>query len=113
MEETSLNLLIARSGWGDTNYKTKNYVYSLTQKLQTNISKLNAVMKRKTKEVKVTQLCPTHCDHMNCIVDGILQVRILEWVALPFSRDSSQPRDRTQVSRIAGGSLPAETQGKS
>ena len=34
---------------------------------------------------------------------GILQARILEWVALPFSRESSQPRDRTQVSRIAGG----------
>ena len=34
---------------------------------------------------------------------GILQVRILEWVALPSSRASSQPRDQTQVSRIAGG----------
>ena len=31
---------------------------------------------------------------------GILQARILEWVAIPFSRESSQPRDRTQVSRI-------------
>ena len=37
------------------------------------------------------------------IVHGILQARILEWVAIPFSRGSSQPRDRTQVSRIAGG----------
>ena len=37
------------------------------------------------------------------IVHGILQARILEWVAVPFSRGSSQPRDRTQVSRIAGG----------
>ena len=36
-------------------------------------------------------------------VHGILQVRILEWVAFPFSRGSSQPRDRTQVSHIAGG----------
>ena len=34
---------------------------------------------------------------------GILQARILEWVAMLFSRASSQPRDRTQVSRIAGG----------
>ena len=33
---------------------------------------------------------------------GILQARILEWVAFPFSRGSAQPRDRTQVSRIAG-----------
>ena len=36
-------------------------------------------------------------------VHGILQARILEWVAFPFSRGSSQPRDRTQVSHIAGG----------
>ena len=34
---------------------------------------------------------------------GILQARILKWVAFPFSRGSFQPRDRTQVSRIAGG----------
>ena len=40
---------------------------------------------------------------MNCIVHGILQARILEWVAIPFSRGSSQPRDRTQVSHIASG----------
>ena len=35
-------------------------------------------------------------------VHGILQARILEWVVFPFSRGSSQPRDRTQVSRTAG-----------
>ena len=35
-------------------------------------------------------------------VHGILQARLLEWVAFPFSRGSSQPRDRTEVSRIAG-----------
>ena len=38
-----------------------------------------------------------------CIVQGILQARILEWVAFPFSRGFSQPSDRTQVSRIVGG----------
>ena len=38
-------------------------------------------------------------------VHGILQARILEWVAFPFSRGSLQPRDRTQVSRIAGSFL--------
>ena len=53
-------------------------------------------------EVKVAQLCPTLCDLMDCIVHGILQARILEWVAFPFSRVSSQPRDQTQVSRTAG-----------
>ena len=39
---------------------------------------------------------------MNCIVYGILQARIRDWVAFPFSGGSSQPRDQTQVSRIAG-----------
>ena len=54
-------------------------------------------------EVKLSQSCPTLCDPMDCIVHGILQARILEWVAFPFSRGSSQPKDRTQVSHIAGG----------
>ena len=40
---------------------------------------------------------------MDYTVHGILQARILEWVAIPFSRGSSQPRDQIQVSRIAGG----------
>ena len=39
---------------------------------------------------------------MDYTVSGILQARILEWVAFPFSRGSSQPRDGTQVSHIAG-----------
>ena len=47
--------------------------------------------------------CPTLCDPMDYTVRGILQARILEWVVIPFSRRSSQPRDRTQVSHIAGG----------
>ena len=56
----------------------------------------------KWSEVKVAQLCPTLCDPMYYTVHDILQVRILEWVVLPFSRGSSQPRNRTQVSHIAG-----------
>ena len=50
-------------------------------------------------KVKVAQLCPTLCGPMDCIVHGILQATILEWVAFPFSRGSSQHRDRTQVFR--------------
>ena len=53
-------------------------------------------------KVKVTQSCPTLCDQMNYTVHRILQARILEWVTFHFSRDSSQPRDQTQVSCIAG-----------
>ena len=52
-------------------------------------------------KVKVTQ-CPALCNPMDYMVHGILQARILELVAFPFSRGSSQPRDRTQVSRIVG-----------
>ena len=52
--------------------------------------------------VKVNQSCPTLWDPMDYTVLGIHQARILEWVTFLFSRGSSQPRDRTQVSRIAG-----------
>jgi len=45
-------------------------------------------------------------------VHGILQARILEWVAFPFSRGSSQPRDQTGVSCIAGGFFTTELSGK-
>ena len=55
----------------------------------------------------VAQSCPRLCDSRDCSlpdfsVHGILQARILEWVAIPFSRESSWPRDLTQVSWIAG-----------
>ena len=53
-------------------------------------------------EVKVVQLHPTLCALMHYIVHGILQARILELVAFPFSRGSSQLRDGTQVSHIVG-----------
>ena len=58
-------------------------------------------------KMKVAQLCPTLSDPMDCklpgsSVHGILQARILEWVAVPFSRGASVSRDRTQVSHIAG-----------
>ena len=57
--------------------------------------------------MKVAQSRLTLCDHMDCslpgsFVRGILHARMLEWVAFPFSRRSSQPRDAIQVSRIAG-----------
>ena len=55
----------------------------------------------------VTQSCLTLCDHMDCCPPGssvheILQARILEWVAISFSRGSSQPRNQTWVSCMAG-----------
>ena len=53
-------------------------------------------------EAKFTQFCLTLCDPMDYTVHGILQARKLEWVAFPFSRGSSQPKDQTLVSIIAG-----------
>ena len=44
-------------------------------------------------KVEVAQSCPALCDPSDCTVHGILQARILEWVAFPFSGGSSQPRD--------------------
>ena len=58
-------------------------------------------------ESEVAQLCPTLCDPMDCSlpgisVHGVFQARVLEWVAIAFSRGSSQPRDQTWVSCIVG-----------
>ena len=58
-------------------------------------------------ESDVAQSCPTLCDPMDCSlprssVHGIFQARVLEWVAISFSRGSSRPRDWTRVFRIAG-----------
>ena len=53
-------------------------------------------------KVKVAQLCPTFCDPMDYTVHGIFRATILEWVASPFSRGSSQPGNQTRVSCIAG-----------
>ena len=62
--------------------------------------------------VKVTQLCLTLYDPMDCTVLGIHQSRVLEWVALPFSRRSSQPSDRPSFPALQSDSLAAEPQGK-
>ena len=59
-------------------------------------------------KVKVAQLCLTLCDTMDYTVHAILQARILEWVAFPFSKGSSEPRTLT----LQVNSLPAEPQGK-
>ena len=74
-------------------------------------------MKKKRTEVfcvkvKVAQSCPTLCDPMDNRVHGILQARILEWVAFPFSRGSSQPRIKSRSPTLQADSLPAELPGK-
>ena len=69
---------------------------------------MNHTLKGEVKvKVLVAQSCLTICNPMDCIppgssVHGILQARILEWVAIPFSKGSSQPSNWTQVSYIVG-----------
>ena len=73
-----------------TSWKEFGSVYSFSKHCPSILKQLA----KKWSEVKVVQSCLTLC---HCIVHGILQC-----VAFPFSRRSSQPRDRTQVSPIAG-----------
>ena len=63
-------------------------------------------------KVKVAQSCPTLCEPKDYTVHGILQARILEWVAFPFSRGSSQPGIKPMSPTLQVGSLAAEPQGK-
>ena len=63
---------------------------------------------RHSYRVLVAQSCPTLCNPMDCSppgssIHGILQARVLEWAAIPFSGGSSPPRDRTPISCIASG----------
>ena len=63
------------------------------------------IVREREREREVTQSCLTLCDPMDCslpgsFVHGIFQAIVLEWIAISFSKGSSQPRDRTQVSRI-------------
>ena len=65
-------------------------------------------------ESEVAQLCPTLCDPMDynpqgSSIHGIFQARILEWVAISFSRESSQPRDRFQVSPLQADALTQQS----
>ena len=67
--------------------------------------------------VKLLQSCLTVCNPVDCSpsgssVHGILQARILEWVAVPSSKESSRPRDQTSISFIAGRFSAVEPLGK-
>ena len=90
--------------YGYSHFKSSNSFINLTV---TYIERNRQQYDNSESESEVTQLCPTLCDPMDCSlpgssIRGILQARVLEWVAISFSRRSSQPRDRTRVSHIAG-----------
>ena len=69
-------------------------------------SRINIDVEHTCTQAKSLQSCPTLCDTMDCSlpgssVHGILQARILKWVAMPAFRASSQPRDQTHVSYVS------------
>ena len=64
------------------------------------------------RKVKVAQSCPTLCDPMGYTVLGILQARILEWVAIPYFRDLPNPGMEPRSLALQVDSLPVEPQGK-
>ena len=81
--------------------------------VQCSVSEGDTQMTRVGSEiVKVAQSCPTLCDPMDYTVHGILQLRILEWVAIPFSRVSSQPETEPRSPALQVDSLPSEPAGK-
>ena len=62
--------------------------------------------------MKVAPSCPTLCDPMDYTVYGILQARILEWAAVPFSRDLLNPGTEPRSPTLQADSLPTEPPGK-
>ena len=64
------------------------------------------------KKVKVIQSCPALCDPVDYRIHGLLQARILERVAFPFSRDLPNPGIEPRSPALQVDSLPAEPQGK-
>ena len=82
-------------------WTTKEFLFFVC--LNSEAERTQVVWKEKWGKRKVPQLYPTLCDPTDYTVHGILQARILEWVAFPFSRGSSQLRNRAQVSCIADG----------
>ena len=93
-----------QSGWQLVSISRPVYV-SLSFSLSVSAFVLYSYLVLKVK-VKVAQSCPILCDPMDCTVHRTLQARILEWVAFPFSRASSLPRDRTHDSIIFPPSGP-------
>ena len=104
--QKDLNILIItlQKNWSVTNYNAIQLsICNTREKIET---PTYCAWEMKVRAL-VTQACPTLWDPMDCSPPGssvhwIVQARILEWVAIPFSGGSFRPRDRTEVSRTAG-----------
>ena len=90
--------------WKLISRKKKNYLIIMFSEI---LKILRVFYISEVRWGKVAQSCPTLCDPVDCnllgfSIHGILQSRILEWIAISFSRGSSRPRDWTRVSCIGG-----------
>ena len=98
---SNTELFILKRRWRDRNFRRPLIDNAKQMQLILQVAKAFKVL------FLVTRLWPTLCDHINCSlpgssVHGILQARILEWVAIFFSRRSSCPRYRTLAFCMAG-----------
>ena len=102
-----LSLLLKKRGCGGYKPLCSIIAGIKTQLYTTRVSTVPGTEYSKHFESEVAYSCPTLCKPIGCSlpsssIHGIFQARVLEWVAISFSRGSSQSRDQTQVSRITG-----------
>jgi len=114
-------ILLVGCDWGGGQIRGRGHIYTYgwiillyCRKLHKLVRELSSNLKKRLKiitvillKMKVTQSCPALCNPIDSTVHGILYIRILQWVAVPFFRGSSQARDRTQVCDIVGRFFPS------
>ena len=106
---TLSTLVSSVASLNSTSYNTKGLILLQNLYIFKQVSESHLVSPHlvNSLKVKVTQLRPALCNPMDrgppaSSVHGILQAKILEWVAIPFSEGFSRPRDQAQISHIAG-----------
>ena len=104
---THCSILAWRIPWTEEPGGLNNNNYIRDERLKQRPRRNSINRWRKVKESEVAQSCLTLCNPMDCSlpdssVHGIFQARVLEWIAISFSRGSFQPRDRTRVSCTVG-----------
>ena len=100
-------LVMDREAWYAAIHGVAKSQTQLSDRTELNWTELKSYRAYTLKESEVAQSCPALCDPMDCSLPrfsthGIFQARVLEWVAISFSRGFSQPKDQTWVSRIVG-----------
>ena len=107
MNNVYLRLLLMSSGEGVTGKVLQWEIMRCLKTVPPGYQILGTILK-----VKVAQSCPTLCDPMDYTVHRLLQERILEWVAIPFSRGPSNPGIEPRSPTLQADSLPDEPHGK-